>query len=115
MLLSPASPAASFFTFRNLRPPKNMRKSRRGERQEEERVEGRSGVSGGWVDGISKDYRTIPFISPIRVLRCRMLGKGRKEGNKSGATGEGSALATQYSMHSENERRKGGRAEGTLR
>ena len=24
---------------------------------------GRSGVSGGWVDGISKDYRTIPSIS----------------------------------------------------
>ena len=77
MLLSPASPAASFFTFRNLRPPKNMR----GERQEEERVEGRSRVSGGWVDGISKDYRAIPPSPPSRsysTLEVQNVGKGRE-------------------------------------
>ena len=78
MLLSPASPAASFFTFRNLRPPKNMRKSRRGERQEEERVEGRSGVSGGWVDGISKDYRAIPPSRSYSTLEVQNVGKGRE-------------------------------------
>ena len=86
LLLSPASPA-SFFTFRNLRPPKNMRKSRGkeggakgGGSGGEKDGEGREEWSVGWVDGISKDYHAVllSFLSPRLVSReVQNVGKGR--------------------------------------